>query len=328
MPPKGLANMGNTCYFNTTVQCLVHCRRFMAWLATADLPTNKAPMLYALRTLMAGQELTGPGELVHKTQEAMRSLMTIREPNDMGEFVVLWMDKLHDEIARPLAPKAVGALTPVHSPYDILRHRVQEAWYAAHRKDYSELKELACGQLVSQIVCGHCKHIHHNYEVFMNTMVSIEGAGEGNTMEACLAHHFKDHILTEWVCDQCRQTTPSVQSSKITRAPSIMVITLKRFNAQLQKIPTHVAVPLALDIASLVIGCPALAPYQLRSVGFHVGGYHGGHYFAVCHSQDNWWLIDDDVVRPTDAQGVGHGYVFFYERDDPPAMLAPSPPSS
>lgn len=321
----GLQNLGNTCYLNTTLQCLAHCTSFVSWV-TQYIPQGNQPLFRALQDtytrLQQENTTVAPKTLLQHLHQTLGSLLPIHEPNDINEFVVLFLDKLHEEMAQPLSKHPFKHVVYSNLPFDIQRQRMDEAWYQSIHKQHSHIQDLFYGQLVSQILCGHCQKVHHNYEVFGNKMISIHG----DTLDTCLQHHFQDEVMNAtqedpmqdpWVCDACQQSKPSTKTVRLWRNPRILLLSIKRFTAHMRKIPTEVGVPLRLDLQPYTLG-PTGTRYELKSVGFHAGSFHGGHYFAVCKHPDNntWYLKDDDHVQPFPQEHLsqlGKGYLFCYE---------------
>lgn len=323
----GLHNLGNTCYANTIVQCLGHCISFRSFLLDKryKVRVEGETLIDALeevyRLIWKEGRTEPPRNLIRRMVTKLTNFIFVFEPNDISEFVGLLIDKVQQEICFPLLVNPLEGLTYRSSSYDSQRKKMDEAWIQAHKKEYSPLVDMMHGQLISQIVCGHCGKIHHNYEVFVNMFLPIEAP----TLEGCLDHHFNDEMVNpehatekddRWVCDGCKQSKPSVKTTKIWRLPKILILSLKRFNSQLMKVNQHVDIPLELDLGDHMLG-PQMRKYELQAVGFHLGSFHGGHYIAACRLQKEDWVIKDDesvhTLPNSQFSDLGKGYVFFYE---------------
>lgn len=318
MYPKGIRNIGNTCYLNTALQCLGFCHCFLRFMLKDEnsVVESERSLLKQLCDLYKiscseGDKAINPIRLIKVLHLKLNVFMNIFEQNDINEVLTLMIDKLNDEVSRPYDEHHKHY--DDKSLFDLQRRKMDISWEQHHRESWSELIPMFYGQMISQIICGNCKAIHHNHEVFMNIMVSLDDA---TTLQDCLDNFCKDEYIEEgWLCDKCKKPNKSQRSHRFWRVPQILIITVKRFNKNLSKISTSIQVPMYLDIDKHCI--PTCPRYMLRSVAFHSGsGFHsGGHYHAVGYDNQQWTIIDDEMVARSDEIPVvmGEGYVFFYE---------------
>ena len=101
----------------------------------------------------------------------------------------------------------------------------------------------------------------------------------------------------------------------IWRAPRILIITLKRFDNKQNKINTNILFPKEkLTLFSKFSNKEF--NYYLNGVIYHSGSYTMGHYYAVCRTLDNKWLLfnDESVKYINDNQIVNpNSYILFYK---------------
>lgn len=322
--PVGIHNMGNTCYINSTLQCMLSCRPFYDYISGQFPPEG---MSHNLGELAKAKASVIPRDLLKAMYNAMGKSMNMFEQNDINEFMTLFIDKLNEEVCRPFRKKDLPMAPPyTESAYDQQRMKMDKSWAAANIKDFSPLKDIFYGQLISQIVCGRCGKIHHNYEVFLNIMVPIDGS---TSLQQCLSRHLNDEMVNAssdpsentWRCDRCKECAPSRKTIKLWRLPRVLTVTLKRFTctgSSLAKVSDTVEIPTSIDMTPYTIG-PGEKGYVLKGAAFHSGSFHGGHYFAMCrNTRDSpWYIIDDESVHKTQPEGIerglSNGYVFFYE---------------
>jgi ubiquitin C-terminal hydrolase len=267
-------------------------------------------------------------------QKEMGDWLNIYEQNDINEFIMFFIDKINAEIKTNMPiPPALSTDGSINKKKVSFVEKINQSWYQSNKAEYSELKDMFYGQSVTQIVCGGCNKIHHNYEIMMNMMLPIVADKDGAyTLQGCLEHHYADeklngnegHDNSVWKCDHCDKKAESVKTIRAWRNPKVFVISIKRFNERLQKISTLVDIPLELDMSDYTIQINNGTPtkYELRSVGYHFGSFGGGHYVSMCKNYDDTWCIKDDdrIIQIKDTKQVlsdiKKGYMFFYEAID------------
>ena len=317
-PCGGLANLGATCYLNTAVQCLGYCNTFRTFvLENKEKYKKAAPSLFEALALLyedlwVHKKSVLPRRFVGQV-ESVLSTFDIYNQNDINEFLLCFLDKLNASIAQTLdVPPPCKEIIKSTGVFETQKNRMEIAWWKMIHKEYSPIMDIFYGQSISQIICGSCQHIHHNYELYSVLMIPIKG----DTLEQCLTEYFEDHTLYSWKCDKCEKTENSVQTHKLWSCPPILLISLKRFTSDLKKIDREIQVPEIINMKKHVM-CSQSSMYELKAVAMHVGThYGGGHYFAfVRESGGGWLMVDDTQVSKVDSiPRIGLGYVYFYQR--------------
>lgn len=334
----GLLNLGATCYVNTALQCLFASSRFRNLVTTYEESNQSDQLFQEVRNLFRemGDNTTrviAPKSLIRQLQVSLGNILSINEQNDLNEFLTLFIDTLNRCISYPIKVPSKSEFASqmqytMTSKYDKMRFKLEYAWLQSNAREFSPLCPMFYGQSVSQIECGNCSNLYQNYEVFCTLPLPIPKIPKGS-LEDCLSIHFQDHQLNSvtdttathdpWVCDKCKQSKQSQQTSIIWQTPDILIISLKRFDHQLKKNTTPIKVPEILDMSPWVLSREKNNNYKLKGIGVHLGSYHGGHYIAIINERDNEWLkIDDEAISPVNERDFGmiasNGYTYVYER--------------
>lgn len=327
--PCGIYNMGNTCYINTIVQCLGFCPRFREQVEKYQ-DSNQQHLAWHLFSIYnyiyKRREPCRPYEFLKQLSTLLGSIINIFDQNDINEFYALFIDKICSQVGKRVSQQEfLSYLTDAYTPdsnqqYEMQKKKMCIHWYDCNKGDYSALKTLLHGQLISQIICGKCKKIHHNYEMFLNVMLSIPR--DRATLYECLDEYFAEECINDdemyWECDGCKSKSKSIKVIKNWRNPDIMVITLKRFSYDLQKVMYDVEIPEILDMStfSLVGEQDVPLQYKLRGIAYHGGSYCSGHYIAVGCFDDKWRAFDDENILDISNKNevASKGYMYFYER--------------
>lgn len=332
---SGLGNCGATCYINTIVQCLGYLPDFLELALTKrGVSKTSTPFLDELKEVYKELWLENraimPYKFLGSLQRTFGGLLNVAEQNDVMEFLLLYLDKLNSDMAVEIIVDdedfdklKAESLVYVNEKYRNLVLSMNHAWLNTIKKEYSPIMDIFYGQSVSQITCGHCQYIHHNYEAFNCISLPIPKKSEKEvTIDDLLEEYFNKEMLNredkEWTCDKCNQSAPSAKCAKLWKMPKVLVINIKRFDHMLQKKNKPVTMPIDIDLSNHVIYDKSCVEYELTSVGHHIGGSGSGHYVALCrHPKNGWFLIDDENVRKIGSQSdvdqvCSHGYVYFY----------------
>lgn len=323
---KGLMNLGNTCYINTAIQCLVAVPDFVNFVMALprhgdDLLVNSIIELVA--RLMDDGNATNANEIVipRRFVGELKQCMSLRvhDPNDIQEFMALFIDKLNSKICGKLSPDVFFG-TEFHEQLTTMQKTAKVQWYKSIWNEYSPIKDIFYGLTVGQIRCHSCGKLHHNHEVF-STLI-LEAPTERTGLEQCLNNYFAEEPVAEgWKCDGCDATsstsTSSTRVARLCRLPKTLTICIKRFSGMGMRRKNTVIVdaPNELIVDPWAVG--VVGRYELRSIACHKGDNHSGHYWSLVKpGQDApWSKIDDVFVFQTGHHQIetpAEAYVFVY----------------
>lgn len=316
----GLVNIGNTCYINTALQCLYNCDVFITFISTGDGSNLHQALRSLSKEMQSNTTAVKPMAFLQSIAKYMSNAIDICEQNDIMEFISLFFEtflRVEGIDVRQKMFTVINNISYNDTSYDRQKYKMDRDWAEKVGKEYSKLCPLVIGQSISQIVCNNCHKIWHNYDVYQDISIAIEG----NTLDECLVKHFEGVVLSEWKCEQCAKGSMSNRITKLWRNPSILIIALKRFDYMPQcnaimKNSKKILINENINIERFSVG-KSKNNYALKSVAIHSGSYHGGHYRAVCRHKDcNWYMYDDDTIMKLGTSlpdDVSQGYVFFYE---------------
>lgn len=316
----GIANAGNTCYLNTTLQCLGHCSPFVRYMLNKEHSASHPSLVSHLHQmyyeLYVNKNSVVPRNLLRHIQENT-SLINVFEQNDINEFLAILIDKLNRCVGKRVNITREALIDRNRystSDFDVQRFKMDVDWYEKHSREYSALVPMFHGQSISQIVCGACNKVFHNYETYLNLMLPITDSTK--TLYDCFDEYFREETVnkesSDWECSSCKNKASSQKTTKLWRNPSVLVVSLKRFTNDFKKNATPIDVPEQLDLSRYSL-TQKTNTYRLQSVAYHSGSHHSGHYHAVCRHGDAWYEYDDMDVRAfKEAPQHKHGYVFFY----------------
>jgi ubiquitin carboxyl-terminal hydrolase 2/21 len=315
----GLINLGATCYINTAIQCLSHCTEFLQ-LILENTNSDNTSLINEFKSILIEILLNNNSLKPYRFINVLKTYIKdieIHEQNDINEFISLFLDKLNKDISYKNTITKNELMIKnkyTESPYDIQKYKMDVSWIEKTGSEYSNLIQLFYGHSITQIICGHCKHISHNYEIYSSIMLPL-----CDTLEESIEQYFQDEFLndndTEWKCDECNKKKRSKKTTKLWKLPNILIITLKRFTDTLQKNTKNVQIQMNIDLKNYTLS-KSNTKYKLTSVACHSGSFLGGHYVAICkHPSNKWYGIDDLNITELNNYDISDGYVYFYTLD-------------
>ena len=355
-PAAGLGNLGNTCYFNATVQMLAHCKQVLVRLvldggAEAALePPDAAPLSHELRRLLtrvwlanasptapdglpAPPAVVVPAELLRRVAQARVLHDSVHAQNDAHELYGALVDRASAEMAAARRRAGWGGPSeaPAARPPSARLAALEAGWAAARRREEPLMLELFHGQLSCATACRGCGHAEPSDDVFSSLALALPAAQhEPTSAQRCLEAHLRPEDVAGWRCPACGEAgagVPAVRRAALWRAPSVLVLCLKRFRgADEAVLRTPVRADPDLDLSALAApGSPAAAllasgaRYRLAAAVCHAGSQGGGHYWACARlpGTDAWHVYNDSHAHAlpggADAVPPDAAYMLAYE---------------
>ncbi|GCF00335.1 ubiquitin-specific protease doa4 [Zygosaccharomyces mellis] len=269
----GLENMGNSCYINCIIQCL---------LGTHELTNIFLNNSYE-RHINLNSKLGSKGvlakhfaRLVHQMHQnaafkktdkvkavrpyefkiacgSINSLFRESGQQDSQEFCQFLLDGLHEDLNQCGGNPPLKELSEqAEKMRERLSMRIASSieWERYLTRDFSVIVDLFQGQYASRLTCKVCNHTSTTYQPF-----SILAAPVPHAKSCYLVDCFKEFTKVEelekdeeWSCPYCKKKQPSTKKLTITRLPRNLIIHLKRFDNMLNKNNVLVNYPFFLDL--------------------------------------------------------------------------------
>lgn len=333
----GLKNLGNTCYMNSTIQCLsntlpltsyfvhdiyvkdINRENFMG--SGGDIAEEFAALIKAL---WSEQYRSIAPRDFKATVARYNDLFAGCSQQDSQELLAFLLDKLHEDLNkirhRPRLPEQQNDNVP-----DI--EAAEAAWKLHKTHNESIIVELFQGQFKSTVKCLTCGTKSVTFDAFMYLSLPIPNSGRCSLRE-CVNHFSKtERLSSPWKCPKCKTMRDAEKQLLIWKLPRILLILLKRFYYQgmwREKITADVDFPMDnLDMNPHVSGPKSVSEYSLYGVSNHFGTMEGGHYTAYCRNPNSnrWFKYDDHEVYEMNKSSVqsSAAYILFYSSVKPRA---------
>eukprot|EP00510_Aplanochytrium_minuta_P006908 CAMPEP_0184029050 /NCGR_PEP_ID=MMETSP0955-20130417/40_1 /TAXON_ID=627963 /ORGANISM="Aplanochytrium sp, Strain PBS07" /LENGTH=706 /DNA_ID=CAMNT_0026314015 /DNA_START=306 /DNA_END=2426 /DNA_ORIENTATION=- len=347
----GLKNLGNTCFMNSSLQCLSNLPNLRNYFLKGkhceeindSLSPTKGDVAIAFGRLLlsmwnADVETSVKPTKVKKVVGQVASRFSGYRQHDSQEFLRFFLDALHDDLNRVTERIPYEEIQDIDGESTTIRSL--RWWKNYEERNDSEIKDTFSGQLYSLIECQTCGNESTAFDPFMDLSVPIPKTGKNNavSLEDCLDQFSAEELLTgqeQYYCAKCKEHRDCTKKIRLQRLPEVLVIHLKRFS-NTRKLATPVELPVdclnvekycnsdcikAAESGSAQLSeskVSSLFEYKLVGVVNHMGSLYGGHYTADCFNaaEGKWFNFNDASVSETNVEDISskNAYVLFYVR--------------
>ncbi|KAH7422022.1 hypothetical protein KP509_13G086800 [Ceratopteris richardii] len=297
----GLANLGNTCFLNSVLQCLTYTPPLAAYLMdglhSVSCKVKGFCAMCSLEThvkevLSSNRRVISPSCFVKNLRSISRSFQMWRQ-EDAHEY----MRYLIEALQKCSSTECPGGRSLIESVFG--------------------------GRLRSQVKCTRCSHCSNKYDPFLDLSLEVARA---DSFQKALAHFTAIEVLdgdNKYHCCKCDMKVRALKQFTIDKAPPILTVQLKRFSSVGSyggKIDKKIHFERELDLKPFVNECEDEdLSYSLYAVLVHSGwSIHSGHYYCfVRTAKDTWHVMDDSQVSQVSESTVlaQKAYILFYVRN-------------
>ncbi|POM80329.1 Ubiquitin-specific protease [Phytophthora palmivora] len=331
----GFANLGNTCYLNSVLQCLTYTPCFAQFLLDkevfASFNGGNNPSKFNKKFGKNGfGGNSGNGNNGFCSVRAMSRLLQSVHGNNAVR--VLQPKELVMNVRHISKSFRIGRQEDSHEFFRLLLDSMQRSCLRkAHIKSETHsaasttfVHRMFGGKLKNYLKCAKCGYVSERFDDFLD--LSLEIANGVNSVKGALRHFTAIEKLDDrnaWKCTSCGKPSRAEKGLTIAECPNVLMIQLKRFDLMFGKIKRHIEFPHSLDIASgMSKNCEdrrrGRTKYELHAVLVHAGfSTDCGHYYAfVKGSSGQWYEMNDDSVRWVSLDTVlqQKAYMLFYSR--------------
>lgn len=186
---SGLVNLGNTCFMNSSLQCLFALPPLRALLTNEShwsaLVNNSNPLGTQGRIVGAMAKLMtrvwGEGNVTHYVPREVKKVVSDWAPqfegyrqHDSQEFVAFLLDGLHEDLNNRPPPPKKGTEVDLFSLSG--NELAVASWNAHLQRNRSEIVNIFHGQLCSRLTCPKCKNESVAYDAMSVLSVPLPRA--------------------------------------------------------------------------------------------------------------------------------------------------------
>ncbi|EPQ27025.1 uncharacterized protein PFL1_06935 [Pseudozyma flocculosa PF-1] len=271
----GLKNLGNSCYMNSTLQCLSATIPLARFLLDGSYKRaiNKVNPLGTQGAL--AEAFAQLVRVMWSEQYTFVSPVTFREAiarfapafrgydqHDSQEFLAFLLDGLHEDLNYVVRKPPPVEMTPEReTELETLPQQIASVkeWGIYRMRNDSLIVDWFQGQFRNKMTCLTCGKTSTTYNAFMYLSLPIpHGRGISKvTLQQCLDAFVREEILDKadaWNCPRCNKPRKASKRLSISRLPQVLLIHLKRFSFKgpfTDKIDTTVTFPTSgLDLTN------------------------------------------------------------------------------
>jgi len=325
--PRGLNNIGATCYMNSVLQSFYHVYDLSNELIKLkNIDERKMPMTSAYLEVI--NELTFNKEnsispIKFKIMISNNELFEGIGANDAKSLTLYILETLNEEFnGNNLKINNEKILNKIRN----LKNKEMENIVKDFNSNYNSIiAELFYGLKMTTYRCLTCNDCPADYQLFNIINLSIEQTFvEMKKKELkvdileCLKVEQKPKYFNgdnQLFCDKCNKMVDGESVNRIYIAPKIMILFLDRgFNNSFRCEVTFPEKFNMREFADIDGG-----EYHLIGVIEHLGpSSNSGHFIAICkHFDGNWYLFSDStIIGPNkNYKKEGEPYLLFYRRN-------------
>ncbi|XP_054162411.1 ubiquitin carboxyl-terminal hydrolase 8-like [Oppia nitens] len=320
----GLRNLGNTCFSNAVIQCLLNTTEFSSFF-NGKFNINKnskfgsnGELVIELAALF--RQMAFPSPYKSLAAKDFKNAVCKHfqgfipgQQQDAHEFLVKLLEKLHED----LNESTIRDIDTNISEDLSLQVAANKFWKNHLRKNKSIITDLFEGFIVNSLMCLTCHKTSNTFEVF--SCLSLPLGNHKTTLNDCIRQYFKPERMSgeaAWECPTCKQKREADKKILLWKLPKVLIIHLKRFSYEGRwKLSTYVEFPID-ELQIQTSQSSVQSRYNLYGVVNHSGTLECGHYTAYSQnlSKYKWHKFDDQEITQINVTEIKSqsAYILFY----------------
>ena len=322
---SGLLNIGNTCFMNTALRCLMSVKVFVSYFLsnqyTEDINNDKVEHEF----------IENFANLTKKIWEENAIIRPINFKNGISKFYLPYasahqhdaaeafikiIELLHEGLSYKAEIRPIETGAPL-SDQDKINLLAIDAWKRAFENNYSIPLKLFHGQNICKVKCNSCKNVSIRFDTFCTINLPITDST--NTLYDCINQYVLSQDMDDKLtCEHCKTKCNVSIRNSIWKMPPVLTFCFNRFGSS-QSV-THKLIDFPVTKANFSNlaekNSDKRVIYDLVSIANYRGNMDFGHYWAFSKCSDGSWKEFDDekITDITDLSNLAteHSYFLVY----------------
>ena len=234
-------NLGNTCFFNSVMQCLTHTLPFYQLCMSQEHVYQchrKRDTCYQCRYVsfildLSRRKATNPAPIV-KSLPAIWSGYRIGQQRDAHEFLTIYLEAI------------------LNASF----HEKPSRIHVIKNQSKTPLFKIFGGKTRSQIRCEKCDYRSDTFDETFTFNLPLP-RGQDCSFADALEQYFQVDKLRKdnrYKCPKCKSLQNATKRLSVTSAPQILIVTIKRFDIFGRKITKNIRYPSAFNMKNFMDG--------------------------------------------------------------------------
>ena len=302
VPPIGLQNIGNSCYFNTALHLIKFSYPFSYYLKLNNPSRSKFPFKDEITKLYSclwssNERVVNPSSVFHELHNQCDKFVQGYQ-SDSYEALIKMLNIYHEQTQTSSYSKGFSC-PMIPMPKVITKDVVADGINQINAYENSIVYDLFANVGLWEYECTLCNESKARFGLKIGLELDIE---ENNTIESSLKAFFAKSKFADYKCPSCKAVADVCLQFHWTSASPILIFQIKRFflrKGKYVKNSKEVRCPKTLDIKDYLGKdlCKA-SEYKLVGIGNHSGSLEGGHYYAYGYdiTEQCWGEYNDSSV--------------------------------
>lgn len=295
--PPSLANCDNTCFLNASVQVLYNIRPLTDLLLKESTPYSQETVQYYYTEMIRKFEAKKGGTQAFpfscdgKVADSGDPDITL-EMLDKNAYKVLGRQECSQQDATDFIFAFLSKLIEESSD-NIIKAQLRSTF------EFTQPSELVCPAIPNLSLPKYESTTREDH-LYLFLPAQNEIGSNLTTLGNCFKNYFAKEDIENVKDNLGRERPMCTKQLILSSSPEILMVGLKRYTKDLQRLSHSIVIPAELNVADFVKNGKSDASthqYELIGVVVQGGGFEGGHYWAyVKDEKDQWYKCDDSSI--------------------------------